>query len=107
MSYKLDVMFPEDEVDCVLIATGALDEECCDVDSDVEAIEEDDDDDDDVYDETIPGMTSTISMEGVEADERNDAIRQLLSENGVEDEMDSAFMGIDPDVEEIEDDDDE
>ena len=67
MSYKLDVMFPEDEVDCVLIATGALDEECCDVDSDVEAIEEDDDDDD-VYDETIPGMTSTISMEGVEAD---------------------------------------
>ena len=106
MNYNFDVLFPDDELDCVLIATGALDEECCDVDSDVEAIETDDDEDS-PYDETIPGMTVTVSMESLEADERNAAIKDILSENGVEDEIDSAFMGIDPDVEEIEDDDED
>ena len=99
----LDSMFEIDEVECVMIASGEELEETA-VDSEVKDAEEDDDDD--YYDETIEKIGATFTIEDFvvnEFRETRDTGMDLLNE----DLIDNFMMDIDPDVEEIEDDDED
>lgn len=99
----LDQMFEMDEVECVMVATGEdlLDESGEDMD-----VVEVEDEDDDYYDYTIENIGATFTLEDAVVNgyrETRDHGMDTLNE----DTIDNVMMGIDPDVEEIEDDDDD
>lgn len=105
MNTALDNMFFEfDETECVMAATGEDAMEESTIDSEVKEIEKDDEDD--YYDETIEDFGMTFTMEDTIVNE----FRQTRDHgmDSIREEMiDENIMGIDPEVEEIEDDDED
>lgn len=101
----LDQMFEFDEVECVMVANDEdLMEEAT---NDVE-VHEVEDEDDDYYDETIANIGATFTMEDLVVNEFRET-RDHGMDTLNEDFIDNAIMdiNIDPDVEEIEDDEDD
>lgn len=101
-----EMIYEFDEVECMMIASGeSLIDEGVINETDVEDIE-DDDENDDYFDHTIEDIGATFTQEDVPANSfrktRDHGMNSLR-----EDAVDCHIMGIDSDVEDIEDDDDD
>lgn len=100
---KLDQMFEMDEVECVMVATG---EDLLDESGEDMEVAEVEDEDDDYYDSTIEDIGATFTLEDAVVNEYRET-RDHGMDTINEDTIDNAMMDIDPDVQDIEDDDDD